>query len=67
MKALLHFFGYNLIHSNDLNALYGSLQASRHRLINIDVSNKHLSNAVEKDQILNLLTEASQIIKKIIR
>ena len=61
----MKIFGFKLIHINNLNKLFGSILASKHRLINIEVNNTTKDN-VEKEQVLNLLNEAEIIIKKII-
>jgi hypothetical protein len=57
-------FGFKLIHISDLNNLYGKIMASKHRLINIEVVNT-TKDKIEYNEILNILSEAEVIIKKI--
>ena len=57
--------GFKRIHINDVNELQGSINAAHYRLSKIEVSESRTLHAVEKDEVLNLLSKAQQIIEEI--
>ena len=64
MKLFGILFGkYKLIPINDFNALYGVINAAHSRLQAIEVSTERTYHAGEKEEVLNLLQEAKQIIR----